>query len=408
MIKDRPTHLLADHAYSHRPTPPYALEWGAVPELACASIMDLGGIQPVMGAMVKAAGGLITDRPSEREIALFRERRTAFQMISVVASVAAVRQREGAFAVTPIALSLFPASKRGEVTMVSVDSVAALLGGEDFGVFEPGYVGYDFFSGEWSAYGPLGLIASGKGFLDEVGIVINTYFLATEFDPDDVLTMHMGMPTEKLEAKYCKRRRELLFQLFQRVEARRIWGVETPIELFLVQELARHGLHPSIQMLIMADGNTYPSARLHCLFDQPHLLGSRKPAPALNGSDHLDARRRTIWIGSHDLIHRRMPMPYRLSTLSGSNGVQSNLEFRHAPELITEADLYFPEQRVAVFCDGSHHERRKQQLKDESINKRLVELGIRPVRVPGRLINSDLNAAGRMVIQAVTATTRPA
>jgi len=351
MIRDRPAHLLADHAYSHRPKPPYALDWSAVPELVRVSILDLGGIQPVTGAMMAAAGGSIYDKPSEAEVALFRERRTAFQMVSVVATVAAVGQRDGAFAVTPVALSLIPASKRGEVTTVPVESVAALSGGENFSKFEPGYVGYDPFKGEWSAYGPLGLIASSeKGFLDEVGIVVDTYFLASEFDPDDVLTMHVGMPSEKLEAKYRKRRRELLFEPFRRVEARRIWGVETPIELFLAQELARHGLHPAIQMLITADGNTYPS-----------------------------------W--------------YHL---------WQDLEIRHAPELITEADLYFPDQRVAVFCDGSHHERRKQRLKDEAINARLTELGILPVRVPGRLINSDLAAAGQLVIEAVLGTTKTA
>ena len=99
---------------------------------------------------------------------------------------------------------------------------------------EPGYSGYDPFSGEWAMYGPLSLVARTKGFLDEVGIVVGMYFLATDFDPDDTLMMHVGMPTEKLDARYRRRRSELLFRPFERVEARRIWGAETPIELFLI------------------------------------------------------------------------------------------------------------------------------------------------------------------------------
>ena len=99
----------------------------------------------------------------------------------------------------------------------------------------PGYVGYDPFSGEWNLYGPLGLIAADtKGFLDEVGIVVGMYFLATEFEFDDVLMVTVGRQKERLEAKYRKRRSELLFRPFRTVEARRIWGAETPIELFMI------------------------------------------------------------------------------------------------------------------------------------------------------------------------------
>ena len=99
MIKDRPAHLLEDEAYTSAPGPPYAHDWSAVPELVCASIVDLGGIQPVTRAMAQVAGGSITDSPSEAEVALFRQRGTDFQMISIVASVVGVGKVEGAFSV---------------------------------------------------------------------------------------------------------------------------------------------------------------------------------------------------------------------------------------------------------------------------------------------------------------------
>ena len=43
----------------------------------------------------------------------------------------------------------------------------------------------------------------------------------------------VGMPSKELERKYRKHRSRLLFTPFRRVEARRIWGAESPIELFL-------------------------------------------------------------------------------------------------------------------------------------------------------------------------------
>ena len=78
-----------------------------------------------------------------------------------------------------------------------------------------------------------------------------------------------------------------------------------------------------------------------------------------------------------------------------------DLEFRHAPGLITEADLYFPVERLAVFCDGSHHTRAKQRLKDQAIGARLAEIGIHSTRVSGNLINKNLPVAGRQVIEAL-------
>ncbi|MEM9724179.1 MAG: hypothetical protein AAF909_01790, partial [Pseudomonadota bacterium] len=77
------------------------------------------------------------------------------------------------------------------------------------------------------------------------------------------------------------------------------------------------------------------------------------------------------------------------------------LDLRHSPEMLTEADLFFPHERVAVFCDGSHHLKKKQREKDERINDALNELSIRSVRVPGRMINRDLNAAADLVTSAL-------
>jgi hypothetical protein len=265
-------------------------------------------------------------------------------MISVTASTIAVEQSDGVSTVTPFALSLLPASKRGKVSTVTVDFIAAMAGGDKWREAEPGYAGYDPFSGEWGMNGPLGLVANmGTHFLNEIGIVIETFFLATTFDPDDVAMFDIGMPTEKLTQKYRRKRMDLMFRQFGRIGSRRIGGTETPIELFLMQERARHGLFGVPQMLVMEDGGLFPS-----------------------------------W--------------YHL---------WQDLEFRNAPGLTSEVDLYFADERVAVFCDGAHHRQAKRCAKDEAIDAKLAALGIRAVRVSSTLINSDLGAAAAAVRAAL-------
>ena len=71
----------------------------------------------------------------------------------------------------------------------------------------------------------------------------------------------------------------------------------------------------------------------------------------------------------------------------------NDVEFRHTDGLVTEADLFFPDGRVAVFCDGGFHLRPKQKAKDAVITEKLAALGIRSVRIPGDEIRKDLPKA---------------
>lgn len=337
MIENRPASLLADATYGILPKLPFALDWSAIPELIRVATLDLGGIQPITKAMTEAAGGTLHDKASEGEVELFRKRGTNFQMISIVLNCVAAGEVEGVLQVRPFAMSLIPASKREEVTTQTIDLVAKLDVSEWLAT-EPMYAGYDPFSGGWSLYGNLPGYLDGQreGYLDEIGIVIDQFFLATDLAEDDeVLTMDLMMPSEQMKARYEKHRRKLFFTPFKRVEARRVWGAETPIELFVIQALAKEKLFPACQMLVMDDGATFPS-----------------------------------------LYH-----------------LWSDVEFRHSDGLVTEADLFFPDERVAVFCDGGHHARAKQRAKDAAITEKLAALGIRSLRIPGDAIRGDLPKA---------------
>lgn len=344
MIKNRPKSLLDEPAYRTLPKPPLAVDWTSVPELIRASMLDLGGIQPITKAMAEAAGGGIHDKPSEGEVELFRNRGTKFQLVSVVLSVVPAGEKAGVLQVRPFAVTLIPGSKRGEVSHQNIEFVAKIEMSKWLET-QPAYAGYDPFAGQWSLFGNLPGYLDGKRetFLDEFGIVVNQFFLATATAPDEILTTGTRMPSDAMKARYEKHRNKLLFTPFKKVEARRVWGAETPIELFLIQALAKENLFPESQMLIMEDGATFPS-----------------------------------W--------------YHL---------WSDVEFRHSYALVTEADLYFPDKRVAVFCDGGHHARGKQKAKDAAISAKLQAVGIRPVRIPSTEINLDLQKAVARVREAL-------
>src|SRR6185437_5503863 len=118
-IANRPPHLLADPDYSTCPPLPYLIDWGPVPDLIRRSISDLGGVQPVTGAMAKAAGGTLEDQPSAAELALFRDQKIEFQVVSIVASLIGIGKTDGTMQVTPFALTLIPAQKRGRIELCS-------------------------------------------------------------------------------------------------------------------------------------------------------------------------------------------------------------------------------------------------------------------------------------------------
>ena len=347
MIKNRPAFLVNDKAYQTLPKEPFEIDWRSIPDLIQVTILGLGGIQPLTHSMAAAAGGSVYDQPSDGEIALFRERGTKFQMISVVLSCVAAGKDNNRQTIRPFAVTLIPASKRGGVEECSVDWIANINTDKmrKAGLI---YIGYNPFSGKWSLYGniPGYLDGQREGYFDEVGIVIDQFFLATQTPQDEeILTMDIRMPTAQMQHRYEKHRQKLFFTPFEKVEARRVWGAETPIELFLLQALAPEGLFPECQVLIMDDGATFPSLY------------------------HL-------W---HDI------------------------EFRHSDGLVTEVDLYFPENRVAVFCDGGHHSRAKVRIRDAEIDTKLKSLGIHPVRITGDEIRHNLPAAIEEIKTALSA-----
>jgi len=344
MIERRPERLSEYSKYTAVPVRPFPVSWDWVPELIRASFLPLHGILPVTAAMLEAAGGRLGTAPTDGEIEYFGKRGTHFQLIHLVLSLAWWREDERGLSAVPYAISVIPASKRGKVSEVDIDYIAALRGAPVDPSIEHVYGGFDPFKGDWSIVSLGGdYIAQqgGKGRLDEIGIVLERYFLATDYGQDAVLEVDGFLPDERSKRAYLANRIKKLYTPFKEVTARRIWGVETPIELFVYQELLFRNIRPECQYLVYPGGECFPS-----LYD-----------------------------------------------------VFADVEFRHGAHILTEADFYFPEARVAVFCDGGHHLRAKQVAIDARIVAQLNELGIRSVRLPGELIRRDLEAAGEKVAE---------
>lgn len=338
MIKDRPSALEKRADYRKLPTKPFSLSWDWVPELVNASLMPLGGIQPITGRMAELAGGVLYDDPSEAEVEYFRSIDAKFQPILLVMSLASVSGPEDALQGTPYAISAIPMSKRGIVTTVDIDSVKVSRGGAAFERADWCYSGFDPFVGEWAAFSTTETILEmmgGTGYVDEIGVIIGMFYLRTEYSRDDVSEVDRFLPDEKSRKRFLRNRIKTIYQPFKRVEARRIWGAQTPIELFLYQELLFRGLRPQLQQLVFPGGQTYPS-----LYDS-----------------------------------------------------YSDVETRHDLHLLTEIDIFFPEERLAVFCDGRHHGKGKQAERDARIDDKLSELGISSVRTSGKMIVEDLTTA---------------
>ncbi|POR49337.1 hypothetical protein [Bosea psychrotolerans] len=346
MIDNRPRYLTDDPAYPAIPPLPIGLNLGTVPDGIKFSMLHLGGVQPLTGAMAEAAGFQLEDRPSAGELALYRQNQTRFQMISVVTSIAAFRKEGGVNVGVPYAISLVPASKRDVVSNVGVEYVEKIDLNVALQKQEPCYVDFNPFTGTWAAWGPVGLLLGEKPwatFPDGIGLVTDMYYLQHGFDPEDTLAVNFGIDDTKLWQKYHRHFTKLMFTPFEGLRARRVWGAESPIELFLLQALLRENLTPNLQMLFYEDGSNHPS-----IYD--------------------------LW-----------------RQVDGET-----------PGLITEADMYFPEERLAVFCDSTrHHRGRKAAQKDEAISKRLHAVGISSVRVPGSLIVKDLKAATKLVLDAL-------
>ncbi|MCB5300558.1 very short patch repair endonuclease [Yersinia intermedia] len=350
-IENRPKELWDLPNYGCLPNGLFNIDLeGSVGQFLFHDIFDLDGTQPIenkiMGLSTKLYNNLpvIELNPSKEAIEFYEKRGDDFQMISVVVCCYAFEEKDGIFTGLPYHISLRPAQKRGLPSSVNTKwieqiDLSAVLDGS------PHYMGYNPFSNAFGFY-CLGPVQPNKNICsDTIGFIYKTYFLASKYDKQDVCDP--GMCTSLIgESKlilndYRKFRFNRYFKPFENIEPIKIWGCDSPIELFLLQAMNSLKLRPKIQMHIFKDGSSFPSLQ-------------------------------AMWEDGR-----------RTKTLART---------------ITEADFFFEEQKIAVFCDSvAHHSSQVEIARDLAIDESLKKIGIRSIRISGPdIVRSPLECAKRV------------
>ncbi|AWK84720.1 endonuclease domain-containing protein [Photobacterium damselae] len=332
-ITKRPEQLEEFKFYSELPAIPVAVDKSSLHDFLQFDLYDLDGIQPLESFHFEKEGDVVEVQPSERLIDIYEQKNIRFQMVNIVANLYGFKEVDGVLYGKPYSICLQPMSKRGKVTKIEAGFFRSfrldeLDGDYCYLGFNPFKLGYDMY-GKYSTFISMGKI---NEYSDMVGFTLGTYALAENWNFDDICLVELKGCNDFLKKKYRKYRIRRYFTKFDNIYPRKIWGCDSPIELFLLQAFDSIGLEPEIQTGIFEDGSTYPS--LH------HMLSSNK----------------------------------------------RECEIRQ----ITDADFYFREQKLAVFCDSnSYHSSPKKRAKDKKIDEQLEALGIRSIRLRGSDINDD-------------------
>jgi hypothetical protein len=195
------------------PPRPFDAAWESIPEIVRVSMMPLSGIQPITKKMIEVADGVLKTKPSEKEVEIFRQYGTKFQMITLVMTMAYWQEIDGLILGTPCSIHALPSVKRGKVQYCDIDTVASVAeiasdaGGEDvLSDFNP-------FSGEYSMSirnGDYVAWSRQKRPLSSIGFVLERYFLVDKFDREDVTEFDAFIPNEHKKAYKRNRIKKLV------------------------------------------------------------------------------------------------------------------------------------------------------------------------------------------------------
>ncbi|MBS0972285.1 hypothetical protein [Serratia rubidaea] len=350
-IENRPKELLGLPNYGFLPDTGFYIDLeGSIGQFLFNDISDLDGVQPIEQEVINLSTEKLDGvpifgvNPSKEAIDFYEKRGDDFQMINVVVCCYGFEEKDGKLFGLPYHVSIRPAQKRGSPASLGVKSIEQLdlskvLEGQ------PHYMGYNPFSNAFGFFAVGNIPVNESVFSDTVGFVYKSYFLSSKYSKQDVCDP--GMCTALLgESRsilndYRKFRFSRYFKPFTNINPIKIWGCDSPIELFLLQAMHSFNLRPKIQMHIFKDGTAFPS--LHSMWEE---------------------------------------------------GVRT----KNLANTITEADFFFEKHRVAVFCDSlAHHSSQEAIAKDKAIDASLNDIGIRSIRISGPdIVKSPISCAKRV------------
>lgn len=335
LIKARPKILEELSLYNELPVLPVSIDIAiTVHDFLKFDIDDLDGAQPVQEKYLAEAGRVFSVNPSEELISIYERENVHFQLINIVVNMYGFEEVDGVLMGKPYSISLKPMEKGGKITN-KPPSFFRSFDMEALRNQDNAYLGFNPFTQSYEIFGSYSTLCSLrplKTHSDMVGFVLNTYALATKWDFDQVCMPAMPDCNKFLSEKFKKYRTRRYFKKFENIRPRKIWGCDSPIEIFLLHAMNAKGLIPEIQTALFEDGSTHPT------------------------------------------LHQMISANSR------------ECEIRQ----ITDADFYFPENKLAVFCDSNdHHRSKKARKKDAKIDGALKDLGIRSLRMMGTEIIED-------------------
>lgn len=338
-IENRPEELKEIPYYEKIPDVQIVMDIGGmIGEFLNYDLLDLAGIQPIESKHLSANKGIIKVNPSKESIEIYRKKNTKFQLVSVVINAFGFKKKDDVIHAKPYSISLKVGTKRDKIEEKDIDLIEKfdLEGLESVPKY---YAGFNPFTNAYGVYA-MGTSSFNQSVeSDMIGFVYKMYFLATEYNHRDVCPPSIPELEESNQASrdYQKYRKDRYFKKFTKDKPRKIWGCDSPIELFLLQAMDHMGLSPEIQTIICEDGVTYPS--FHKLWE--------------------------------------------------------NKKSRKRLKIVTEADFYFPNEKLAIFCDSkSHHSSQEAIDKDKAIDSQLIGMGIRSLRILGpEIVKSPFGCA---------------
>lgn len=359
MIVNRPQYLDDINYYSKIPSGfDIDIDFTKLPSVFNLDLYQLNGLQPLTTSMFNYIRepdingekqiATVSENPSEKEIEYYKVNGiTEWQLINVVISLYDFRKNGNTLIGKPYSVSLVPASKRGKIHHLHIDFIkqinieSTLGGGWIYSEFNP-FKGW--YSGLFGKYALLAGNSGISGFTDSIGFVWEQYILSTKFNKKEIQILEDQTAPKNINSKFKKYRTKLYFEKFTDIKPRKIWGCESPIELFLLQGLAKNNLYPEIQTLIFKDGAVYSNY---------HLM------------------------------------------------IENHL-WKTEDKLISNVDFFFPEKQLAIFCDGkAFHDSEEKRAKDTKIDSSLSSLGISSLRFSGKQITGDLESVIKTVKEKI-------
>ena len=337
--------MVIDH-YSGLPDPPYQIKLEVIPDLVKLSLFPIRHVEPLTSTIIHFAGDVVENTPNNLEWNIYEKCGAHFQLIFVVINSFYAGRESATSQLHPYSISLIPASKRGKVEICKLPFVKSMVGSA---MFREGaaYMGLDPFVGDWQCFSDVGLLASlgaSQGFTDEMGLVYDYFFLNIDVKRDDIVQPGLDMPPERLR-RYLKHRSKLLYTPLVELKARQVWGVENALEMFVMQEFIRRSMPNAVpRALLFNDGSWHP-AMYHAWYEY-----------------------------------------------QGEN-----------TDLISEVDFFFPEERIAIFCDGGTHRRRIVKNRDTRIDAALAGINVLPLRLRSDQILQSVRSAVDQVQEAFKA-----